>query len=320
MKKIYVEKGFSTNGSAMAGIRKLLFVALCIGALSAGAYSQNTQAAFEKPPSGNSIIARASSDNYCSGSGIAINFITKGVYNTDNVFIAQLSNASGNFDYPVEIGRLNGSSEEQIYAPVPSLSRNGRGYRVRVISTSPQSVSRDNGFDISIEEAPQAEILVSKPMHFSPENPVILTAPAGELYTWSNGSRSRSVAVYESGTYLLQVSNKAGCSKASSVVVNADSKATDIVSETEAPACSIIRAYPNPAYATFYLLLNNMKFGKVQVQVISSHGVVVYQKWMNVSGKTEIIPVNLRTTLTGTYLVKVISDKDVQTTSIVLKG
>lgn len=296
----------------------LFWLTLTIATISVHAYAQSP-AASERSAAPSSILTTVSTDNYCTGSGIAINFAAKGNYNADNVFIAQLSNARGSFDFPVEIGRLVGNTEGQIYASLPTNVVSGGSYRVRVVSTSPQSVSLKTTGEITITEAPAADILVSKPLHFSADNPVVLTASAGELYTWSNGEQSRSIAVHEPGTYILQVANAAGCSSTSSVVVKSDVEARK-EGTAEPLECAFIRSYPNPACGAFQLLLNNINRGMVQVQIISASGKVVYSHWAIVAAKKETLAVDLQATPAGTYLVKVTSGSEIQTTKVILKG
>lgn len=88
-------------------------------------------------------------------------------FNSDNRFIAQLSNASGSFASAVNIGSLNSSSlSGTIRAAIPANTTSGTGYRIRVVSTSPIDHGTDNGtnFNISqfrISPAPSQSIIPS---------------------------------------------------------------------------------------------------------------------------------------------------------------
>jgi len=88
----------------------------------------------------------------CSG-GIDVPFTVCGGFNAGNIFTVQLSNASGSFAAPVNIGSLSSVYGGTIYANVPLSTPTGSGYRVRVISSSPAITGNDNGTDLSINMA-----------------------------------------------------------------------------------------------------------------------------------------------------------------------
>jgi len=73
----------------------------------------------------------------CAGSSLAIPFSTTGEFNPGNLFIAQLSNATGSFLNPVSIDTLVSAQPQTVYASLPSTLPLGSGYKVRFISTSP---------------------------------------------------------------------------------------------------------------------------------------------------------------------------------------
>ena len=81
------------------------------------------------------------------------------VYNLnlkDNEVIAQLSDANGSFDNPIELGRVTTNESGTINGVIPAYVEEGTGYRVRVVSTNYPMTSGDNGTDIVItkEKAP----------------------------------------------------------------------------------------------------------------------------------------------------------------------
>ena len=77
-------------------------------------------------------------------------FTATGTFNEDNVFIAQLSNASGNFSAPIEIGTLNSSTSGTINAIIPAGTLNGTGYRIRVVSSSPEITGAVNASNLAV--------------------------------------------------------------------------------------------------------------------------------------------------------------------------
>jgi hypothetical protein len=89
--------------------------------------------------------------NYCAGTAVSVPF-TKGagtIYN-NNVWTAQLSDASGSFASPVSIGTLAGTTVGTIAATIPAGTPAGTGYRIRVIGSQPSTIGTDNGTNITI--------------------------------------------------------------------------------------------------------------------------------------------------------------------------
>lgn len=69
-----------------------------------------------------------------------------------NVVTAQLSDADGNFDNPIEIGSLQTDESGTINALINVADVvSGEGYRIRVVSSNYPMVAEDNGVDITIE-------------------------------------------------------------------------------------------------------------------------------------------------------------------------
>ncbi len=90
--------------------------------------------------------------NFCGGAVITVDFAITGKYNAGNVFTAQLSNATGSFATPINIGTLNGALNTSIYAIIPLATPAGTGYRIRVVSSSPTLTGSSNAVDISINQ------------------------------------------------------------------------------------------------------------------------------------------------------------------------
>jgi hypothetical protein len=72
-------------------------------------------------------------------------------FNTSNAFTAQLSDASGSFTSPMNIGSLSTNAlSGTISATIPSYTPSGTGYRVRVVSNDPISNATPNTNDLAI--------------------------------------------------------------------------------------------------------------------------------------------------------------------------
>jgi hypothetical protein len=105
---------------------------------------------WEYTPDDNSISTNISPTSFCSGSSLTVSFIATGTYNAGNIFTAQLSNASGSFASPVNIGSVSATASGTINAAIPSNTTAGSGYRIRVVSDNPAITGSDNGTNIAI--------------------------------------------------------------------------------------------------------------------------------------------------------------------------
>jgi len=90
---------------------------------------------------------------FCAGTAIKVPFSILGVYNSNNVFTAQLSDATGSFATPVSIGSLSGLAGDTINATIPINTVGGTGYKIRVVSSSPVVTGTDNGSGFTVNAA-----------------------------------------------------------------------------------------------------------------------------------------------------------------------
>jgi hypothetical protein len=90
--------------------------------------------------------------NFCRGRSLDVPFTAVGDFDISNVFTAQLSDASGSFASPVDIGVFRGTAPGTIQGNIPAGTALGTGYRVRVVSNHLPFVGTDNGTDLTIFE------------------------------------------------------------------------------------------------------------------------------------------------------------------------
>lgn len=87
---------------------------------------------------------------FCAGSVVSVSFTATGFVVAGNVFTAQLSDASGGFGSPINIGTLAGTASGSISASIPSGTGSGTGYRIRVVSSLPTFNGSNNSADLTI--------------------------------------------------------------------------------------------------------------------------------------------------------------------------
>jgi hypothetical protein len=168
---------------------------------------------------------------FCSGKPIDVPFTTAGPFTSGNVFTAQLSNYSGSFTSPVNIGTLSSTGPSGVInATIPAGTLEGNYYRVRVVASNPGIVGNDNGTDLHITPTPTAQ--VNGTLVYCQGDNLFLTATTSLLYSYSwagpNGFSINTdyanifkVTAANAGNYDLTVTQN-GCSASTSatVVVN----------------------------------------------------------------------------------------------------
>ena len=103
-----------------------------------------------------------SSQSICAGEQLTVTFEAvsagQGSFTNNNYFIAQLSNASGDFTSPINIGQMQGKHannvNQTLIATIPNSIASGTGYRIRLVSTEVVVIGPDNGTNISISAKP----------------------------------------------------------------------------------------------------------------------------------------------------------------------
>ncbi len=100
---------------------------------------------------------------FCTSSSFNLNYATVGEVDAGiETFTAQLSNASGSFASPSNIGSAMAEDGGTIGCTIPANAVAGTGYRVRIKSSYPDFISADNGSNITINSSPTA-FLVGPP-------------------------------------------------------------------------------------------------------------------------------------------------------------
>lgn len=91
-----------------------------------------------------------------AGAAGSIDFTSTGTFNASNSYTAQLSDASGNFASPTNIGSLNSTANTgSIPITIPSGTTSGAGYLIRIVSSDPAITGSNSGsFTVTLSGGP----------------------------------------------------------------------------------------------------------------------------------------------------------------------
>ena len=95
-------------------------------------------------------IGTISGSPFCTGGAVSVPYTIEGTFNAGNIFTAQLSDATGSFASPVDIGTLTSTSAGTISATIPGGQATGSGYRIRVNSSNPAYTGGSNSSNLSV--------------------------------------------------------------------------------------------------------------------------------------------------------------------------
>ena len=122
-----------------------------------GNWSMVNAWAFNIPGSPPVLTTLVSATTLCAGSSINVGYQMSSpiTFNPTNNFIAQLSDNSGSFAAPTQIGSTATTVNSGTFGCViPTDIPSGYGYRIRVVSTSQPIVGNDNGTNMTIYGLP----------------------------------------------------------------------------------------------------------------------------------------------------------------------
>ena len=219
------------------------------------------------------------------GQALSVPFTVTGTFNSGNVFTAQLSDASGSFATPTSIGTLTGTGSGTISATLPHLIPAGTNYRIRVLASSPSTVS-STSVALNLAPVPSTPAITANgPLTFCSGGDVELSAfvSTNVNYLWSTGATTLMINVSQAGSYSVRVI-AAGCTSAVS--------AATVVQVSTPPATPTITANGPLAFCN-----------GGNVQLTASTGTGITHLWSN-GVATNVLVVST----SGTYTVQTIQN------------
>lgn len=199
----------------------------------------------------------------CPGTSFVIRDTVNYNFGTANNFRVQLSDASGSFAAPVQIGTVVSSTNGAITCTIPVGTTPGTGYRIRIVSTNPAFTSVDNNINIAVVSSlPAPNISANSPVCVGlPINFTSSVSYAVNGYNWSGPSGYTSTlqnptipsaTPANGGTYTVSVTHANNCPPSTNtvtVLVNSFIPPTPTDS-TNAPICggSTLMLFANSNY------------------------------------------------------------------------
>jgi ELWxxDGT repeat protein len=257
----------------------------------------------------------------CGGQVFNLHY-TSDTFGSSNIFIAQLSDASGSFASPLYLGSVTATTSGTISCTLPSAVAVGSGYRLRIISTSPVFTSRSETVPIRVTatQVPSVTLAASPgtvvPL---PTTSVTFTATpvnggTTPVYNWTkNGSpiAGASTNVYSNNSW---VNNDNVCvimtsNLSCAVPTTATSCKTITYTGVEnVSSWGDMNIYPNPNKGDFMLTGKLSGPAHINIAVTDINGKTVYSDELtSATGKVNKL-ISIKGIAPGVYLVHLTGD------------
>ncbi len=184
---------------------------------------------------------------HCAGDTIRVPYRVNipSYFQNNNNFTIQLSNSSGSFVTPVDIGVKTSTSSDTITAVIPANTPQGAGYRIRMVASNGADTSEGSD-NIRIGNL-SSRIKVSNSPVCAGSNLTLFISPAtNATYTWngpnsySSSSNSNSIAnstTAMSGDYYVTVAQY-GCISKDTLSVTVKPLPAKPVANNNSPLCA----------------------------------------------------------------------------------
>lgn len=167
---------------------------------------------------------------FCPAETVHLRYKVTFPFRPNNLFTAQLSNSSGSFANPVNIGSLAYNNDSVIICTIPPGTSAGTGYRVRIVGSAPGDTSTDNGVNLTVHPVPTPVINSNSPVCVGDTIQLSATYTGG-TFSWSGpgGFSAGGASVTRpnatnpmAGTYIV-ITTANGCKDTSSATVSVES-------------------------------------------------------------------------------------------------
>jgi len=183
----------------------------------------------------------------CAGDTISVSYLSTIRKKTNNTFTLQLSNSSGSFASPVNIGSLASDTSGTITGVIPSNTTTGTGYRIRIVASDFADTSYES-VNIKIGNSTIAQPSLSSNSPVCNGNTLMLTASSttsGVSYKWSGpgGFNTQTqnpslpnASPANSGNYIA-TAYIYGCEASDSVSVIINPNPANFTTTSNSPVC-----------------------------------------------------------------------------------
>lgn len=263
------------------------------------------------------ITGLSSNTVRCSDDTFSVAYNTVGSFLTGNTFIAELSDATGNFANPLFLGSVSATTAGTIACNTPANMPQGSNYRIRIRSTNPVRHS-DLSQPITIHPnlTPSVTITANPNGPYTPGQYITFKAtpidagstPTYQWYRNGNmiiGATADSLYINtlndgDSIHVIVYSSNKCPAD------LSAQSNKTGVAINTSVNTLQLenLALYPNPNSGSFRVTANNIKNDNIDITIINPLGQTVYKSTATKQNNNINHQIELNNVSAGIYILK----------------
>lgn len=246
---------------------------------------------------------------FCVGASFNVNYTPVGIYNLGNIFTAQLSDSSGSFTSPTNIGTFTSSVAGTVNVTIPQNMPAGTSYKIRIISTSPVVTGdiHTASIVVNVTAVPTATLI----QDFTTGQTLADFSITGQNIKWydspSGGNELPSSQLIVAGMsyYASQTINGCESPTRCKIIAGID-LSTDTFERNK------LQYYPNPVDAIL-----NLRFSET-INSITVYNLLGQQVLRSNPNRNEA-KIDISSLISGTYIMKVISGSNSKTVKIIKK-
>lgn len=188
----------------------------------------------------------------CPGTSATVHYTSTGTFNAPaflqqgNKFTVQLSNSSGSFASPANIGNVTATASGTVNVTIPNNATGGMGYKLRIISNSPADTSTVFG-PFTINPKPTASITPNGSTTICVYDSLELVANGISgfqfNYQWKfnttdiGGATAQSYFASAAGDYTVAVSNICGTATSQALTLTVNPEPTHVLVPSDTSTC-----------------------------------------------------------------------------------
>lgn len=272
----------------------------------------------------------------CKNVTYNIPFNTVNDYSSGNTFTLQLSDATGSFASPTMLGTTSRTNSGNIPCTVPSSITSGSGYKMRIISSNPFSVSDSISVSIGVPATPPSVYSTVAPNNkitsgtstfftsvatnagISPtyqwkKNGVAIPGATGITYSALAGTNYSHL-----DTITVTVRSSVFCATPDSVTSTPITMYLTNVGVNNVESVSDVQIFPNPATGSFNISSTMLKNNEVTIELYSITGQKVLTHNIK-NHQLEVLNLQLSEYKPGLYYIKITDKNTTLSLPIVMK-
>lgn len=253
----------------------------------------------------------------CMDDTMHLSYTVSSNFQPGNVFTAQLSDASGSFSNPINIGTLASVTQGKIICTIPTGLTPGNGYHLRIISTNPVRIS-DVSTPIGIYTTLIPAVTISTPASWPvAANQYVLfkaqpsNAGANPTYQWYKNGQPIFGEVFDS----LYTNTLNDNDSIYVVVFSSNPCPADLFAQSNTIVAKISQAvydlvlpnlslFPNPNKGIFTIKADPVSDQPIHCRVLNSVGQQILSRPLDMSGGTINESIDLQGAAPGVYMLQ----------------